>query len=193
MLLLGGYKIVDMTNQRIGTGTYTLQNISNLHLNTSIEESTLETNYGWSAPFNDTNIIQGNWPTQLRRLDLGTQNNIATLFKSFNGFATIEATTQFYFRWFCQAPASVDSVSFILRDIITGTTKIAGTLSFGTIAGSNISGMVYPLSTRDDFTKACYNCLVANTPTACSSLLSSSNALTSNVGRGFSVLFGQVT
>jgi hypothetical protein len=193
MSLLGGYKTVTMSIQRTTTSNYTLTGLTNLHLNTSIEILTLESNYGWALPRNHTNIIQGNWPTQFRWLDLGKENNITTWFKSFTGFATIEATTQFYFRWYCFAPVSVDSVSFILRDMITGTTKIAGTLSFGALGANGPEGMQYPLSTQDSFTQACYNCLTASPSTACNASLLGFNLSTSNTGRGFTVGFGAIS
>jgi hypothetical protein len=185
MSKLSGFKTITLTRQSI---TSPLTGITNLHLNTTVTTLNLEANQQFN-PANHTSIIQGPWPSQLTFLNFGQFCNISSWYQSFAGFAMNPETAQLRFTLFS---LDVPSVSFILRDIITGTTKSAGILSFGILPPTN-RGLSYPLSTQDAFTQACYNCLVANTTTACSSLLLSSNALPSNVGRGFSIAFRGIT
>ena len=196
MSLLSGFKTINLSNQKFGS-TYTLQSLSNLHLNTTVTSLNLTDNFAYS-PATDASIIQGPWPTQLRALNLGYSNinsTIITWNKSFAGFATNPSNATMSFTWQCSAsnPSSVDSVSFIIRDIITGTTRIAGTLTFGGVFSTVIRGMVYPLSTRDQFTKDCYTCLTSTITSQCPALIQSSNAIPTNLGRGFVVSFAGTT
>lgn len=193
MSLLSGFKTINLSNQRNNS----LQSLSNLHLNTTVTSLNLSNNFALS-PANQDSIIQGAWPPQLKELNLGysnTNSNITTWNKSFAGFATNPSNSVMQFTWQCSASnqSSVDSVSFILRDMITATTKTGGTLRFGGVFGTLIRGMVYPLSTRDQFTKDCYACLIAPGTVACSSSIQSSNAIPSNLGRAFGVFFGGTT
>lgn len=184
MSLLSGFKTINLSNQRTGS-IYHLQSLSNLHSNTTVTTLDLSTNSAWS-PTSDNAIIQGQWPSQLRSLTIGTVNNIVTWNKSFANFATSPSNATLDFRWYCNNPASTSSVSFIIRDIITGTTRILGTLVFGDRFGGVPRGMEYPVSSQDQFTKDCLTCLTASTITPCPALIQSSNALPANLGRGFS-------
>jgi hypothetical protein len=193
MSKLSGFESIDLTQQRIGTSNYTLTGLTNLHLNTTVKTLTLNSNSGFNPP-NDTSIIQGPWPAQINNVQFSNINNITSWSRSFAGYATNPATAQLIFKWWAPNQTSgYDSVSFILRDLITATTKTAGSLTFGDVLGTSPRGMIYPLSTQDAFTQACYNCLVANTTTACNSSLLGFNLSTSNTGRGFSIGFAGIT
>ena len=93
-------------------------------------------------------------------------------------------------------PTIQNSVSFIIRDIISATTLNNGLLNLsprynnginGNVLGSGSPTLYYPLNSQNADTLACLNCLTASTSTPCTVSLSNGGTNQNPNGRGFTV------
>jgi hypothetical protein len=191
---LGGFRNIYLSNNQ-------LLNVTNLKNLTQPELIDLNVNSNLGQGNSTSDVLISNadtWPPTLRKLILG-RNKIETWKKSFVNFATNPPNAVLDFNWYPgynspTVPLIVqNSVSFIIRDIITGTTKTLGILDLssaynsgvgGAITGPSTNALRYPLSSQSSQTLGCLNCLTASTSTPCT--VAGLTNLTS-FGRGFTV------
>lgn len=191
---LGGFRNIYLSNNQ-------LLNVTNLKNLTQPELIDLNGNANLGQNDTTSNVLIPNsdtWPATLKTLNLG-RNKIQTWTKSFTSFATNPPNSTMSFTWHPAqnqtptAPVPIqESVSFIIRDIITGTTKTLGTLNLSSSYNSGVGGATsgaatyalrYPLSSQSTETLDCLNCLTASTITPCTA----SGLNSTNFGRGFTV------
>jgi hypothetical protein len=185
-----------------------LTHVTDLNLSPQVKTINLSNNtaLGTNDPTSDCIIPStSTWPATLYSLNIGL-SQITTWKKSFAIFATNSGGNNMYFEWYPKnssaqgtipAPSwAQDSVSFIIRDIISGTSLNNGTLRLSPRYNSGVGGtgigtgnpiLYYPLSSQNADTLACLNCLTASTITPCTVSLSNGGTNSTNKGRGFAV------